>query len=423
MKFSDLLSLSLKSLWSRKVSSFLCILTIALSVFLLLGMERLRSSAKSSFESTISGVDLIVGARSGSLPTLLYTVFRLGNPTNNISWQEYLKLKDDPRVGWLIPISLGDSHREFRVVATNEDFFTHFRYNVDQALNVKEGSGLKNLFDVVLGSEVAKAYKYKVGQKIIVSHGVDSTGLQDHDNLPFTISGILAPTGTPVDRSLHITLEAMEAIHYDWQNGIAPAPDKAMKGTEFVDKNLQPQAITAIFVGLKSKMQVFTLQREINDQSGEPLSAILPGVALQELWRIMDGVETIFLSMTLLVFFVSLISIFLALQSAFKDRRRELAIFRAIGARPIQLLLILLLDSVWLSLSGILIGFLGLIVSLVTANSFLQNSYGLGSGLFAFGVLDSLFVIMVFVGALLAALLPAVAVYKQALQDGLSIKG
>ncbi len=422
MKFSDILSLSFKSLLSRKLSSFLCILTIALSVFLLLGMERLRSSAKSSFESTISGLDLIVGARSGSLPTLLYTVFRLGNPTNNISWDEYVKLKSDERVSWLVPISLGDSHRDFRVVATNQDFFTNFKYNVDQNLVFKEGEGSPNLFDVIIGSEVARKYGYKVGEKVIISHGVDSAGLQDHDNLPFTVSGVLLATGTPVDRSLHITLEAMEAIHYDWQSGVAPAPDKAMDEKDFIAKNLQPKSITAIFVGLKSKMQVFNLQRQINESSGEPLSAILPGVALQELWRIMDGVENIFLAMSLLVFFVSLISIFLALQSAFKDRKRELSIFRAIGASPSALLLLLLFDSIWLSVLGIVFGVAALLLSLVIMNSFLQNSYGLGRGLFLFGSMDYIFMFLVFLGSLAAALVPAVSVYKKALQDGLSIK-
>ena len=123
-----LITLALKSLRNRKFTALLTIISIALSVALLLGVERVRNDAKLTFTNTISGTDLIVGARSGSVQLLLYSVFRIGNPTNNISWESYQDISSNPLTKWSVPISLGDSHRGFRVMGTVKDYFTHFRY-------------------------------------------------------------------------------------------------------------------------------------------------------------------------------------------------------------------------------------------------------------------------------------------------------
>ncbi|WP_246246000.1 ABC transporter permease [Mesorhizobium zhangyense] len=210
--------LALQSLRNRWVTVLLTILAISVSVMLLLGVEKVRSGARDSFAGTVSGADVLIGARSGAMQLLLYSVFRIGNATNNVTWRSYQDIVSRSEVAWAIPLSLGDSHRGFRVIGTTPDYFGHFRYRGGQALTFAVGAPFDDLFDVVIGSDVASRLGYSTGEKITVAHGAGSLGPQ-HDDLPFRVSGILARTGTPVDKSLHVSLKAVEAIHVDWRSG------------------------------------------------------------------------------------------------------------------------------------------------------------------------------------------------------------
>ncbi len=207
--------LAFRSLLNRRGTALLTILAIAMSVTLLLGVEKIRRDAKASFANTISGTDLIVGARSGSVQLLLYSVFRIGNATNNISWKSYRDLASESAIAWTIPLSLGDSHRGFRVLGTNLDYFEHYRYRSGRALVFSEGVPFDDLYDAVLGADVAKELGYALGQAITIAHGTGDVSFAMHDDKPFRVSGILEKTGTPVDRTVHVSLEGIEAIHVD----------------------------------------------------------------------------------------------------------------------------------------------------------------------------------------------------------------
>jgi len=159
--------LTWKSAWARKTSLILAVLSIAVSLTLLLGVDIVRKQAKSSFLNTISQTDLIVGARSGPMNLLLYSVFRIGNATNNISYDSFEEISNDPKVKWTIPLSLGDSHRGFRVLGTNQDYFEFFRYADKRSLTFAQGKSFNDLYDAVIGIEVAKKLGYKLGDKIV----------------------------------------------------------------------------------------------------------------------------------------------------------------------------------------------------------------------------------------------------------------
>ena len=209
--------LAVKSLLNRKGSIMLTIMAMAVSIFVLLGVEHIRGQSKQSFNSTVSGADLIVGARTGSMNLLLYSVFRMGSPTNNIDWQTYQNISANPKVAWAIPISLGDSHKGFRVMGTTTDYFTYFSYGKKRQLSFSKGKPFEQVFDVVLGAQVAKKLNYTLGANIILAHGLGKTSFSMHDQSPFKVVGILAPTGTPVDQTVHVSLQGIEAVHIDWQ--------------------------------------------------------------------------------------------------------------------------------------------------------------------------------------------------------------
>ncbi len=417
-----LLRLALASLANRRATALLTVLVIALSVGLLLAVERVRTETRSSFASTISGTDLIVGARSGSVNLLLYSVFRIGNATNNIRWDSYQQIAALPRVKWAIPLSLGDSHRGYRVLGTTPDYFTHYRYGQDRALQLAAGRPFADLFEVVLGAEVARALGYRLGDEIVLAHGVGAISLTRHDDKPFRVAGILARTGTPVDRTLHISLAGMEALHVDWQGGM-PARGAARIDAEQARRlDLRPQAITAVLLGLDSRIATFAVQRALNEYRGEPLLAILPGVALQELWSLMGTAEQALLAVSACVVLVGLVGMLTALLASLNERRREMAILRSVGARPWQIAALLLAEALVLTLAGLLLGLALLYLAIALGQDFLQARHGLFLPLAAPSPREWLLLAASLAAALLLGLLPAWRAYRQSLVDGLSVR-
>lgn len=419
-----LLRIALRSLNNRRFTALLTIFAIALSITLLLAVERVRTETRSSFASTISATDLIVGARSGSVNLLLYSVFRIGNATNNIRWSSFEHFAQHPQVKWAVPLSLGDSHHGYRVLGTSEDYFTHYQYARKQHLKLRDGRFFSNQapFEVVLGAEVADALNYQIGQEIVLAHGVATISLVKHDDKPFTVVGILERTGTPVDRTLHIALAGMEAIHIDWQQGAPAYGNRKINAEQALQMDLQPKEITAMLLGLNSKIATFALQREINQWRGEPLLAILPGVALQELWSLMGTAEKALFVVSLFVVLTGLIGMLTAILTSLNERRREMAILRSVGARPWHIAGLLILEAFTLACAGIILGVALLYVGIALAQAPLQSYYGLYLPLSAPTLYEWKLLVVVLLAGILMGAIPAWRAYRQSLADGLNIR-
>ncbi|MFM2615252.1 ABC transporter permease [Vibrio campbellii] len=417
---SAVVKLAWKSLMNRKATAILTIMTVAISVVLLLGVERIRTQAKDSFANTISGTDLIVGGRSGQVNLLLYSVFRIGNATNNIDWKSYQEFANHRAVDWAIPISLGDSHKGFRVMGTNHSYFEHYKYGSKQPLTFSEGREFNGLFETVLGSDVAKQLGYKIGSEIIIAHGISDVGFSRHDNLPFKVVGILAPTGTPVDKTVHVSLEAIEAIHVGWESGarLGPTPSAAdLKARDF-----QPKQITAMLIGLKSRIQTFALQRQINTYPKEPLSAIMPGVALHELWGMMSVAEQALMAVSGFVVVAGLLGMLSSLLTSLQERRREMAILRAMGARPKHVFSLLISEASLLTFAGIITGVAGLYSILALLQPIIQQSYGIHLTLTALSPYEWMLLGFVQCAGIVIGFIPAFRAYRQSLSDGMTIR-
>ena len=402
--------LALKSLSSRRGSVLLTVIAMSVSVYALLGVDHIKSQTKDSFHSTVSGIDLIVGARTGSLNLLLYSVFRIGNPTNNIDWNTYKSIVSDPKVAWAIPISLGDSHQGYRVVGTSVDYFKHFNFGKKQNLEFDEGNSFEHVFDVVLGSEVAKKLNYTIDQKIVLAHGLGRTSFSLHDENPFTIVGILRPTGTPVDQSLQVSLEGIEAIHNNMP-GLMENSSLENQATQIL---FEPQKITAFMLGLNSRLSTFSVQRSINDYPQEPLTAILPGVALSELWQMMGILENTLRLISGLILVAALLGLTAMMLASVRERQREIYLLRVIGAPPIFLFLLIELEAILVSVVSILIGGAGLTLSLHAANDSLSYNYGLHIDALVLSDGTVNYALLVVSATALAAAIPAQAVYRRA---------
>jgi putative ABC transport system permease protein len=418
---TPLLRLTAQSAWNRRASLALAIVAMALSVMLLLGVERLRDEARNGFEQSVSGADLIVGARGSPLQLLLYSVFRLGDASQDMQWASVEKLSTHPAVAWVIPLSLGDSHRGFPVLATTQAYFDHFRTGEQRPLVLQRGRPFQEVFEAVIGAEVADALGYQPGDRITLAHGSGESGLTDHADKPFTVVGILARTGTPVDRTVHISLAAMEAIHLDWQGG-APMPGLAIPA-EFVQKfDLRPKTVTAAIVGLKSRAAVFGVQRWVNQNRDEALMAVLPGVALAQLWDMLAQVERVLFAVSALVVAVGLAGLVAVVLASLDQRRRELATLRAVGARPRDILALLMLEGAGLVIAGALLGLVLLTGLIVLAGPVLEARYGLALAARLPGGRELFLLGGAIIAGFVASLLPAWRAYRASLADGLTPK-
>ena len=407
-----------KSLKSRRSTAILTIVSIAVSVILLLGVEKVRVNAKSSFANTISGTDLIVGARSGSIQLLLYSVFRIGSATNNITWKSYQDIAQQKGVKWTIPISLGDSHQGFRVMGTSRDYFSVYQYGEKRTLKFSSGAQFEGVFDAVIGSEVANTLNYSIGDQVIISHGTGSASFAQHKDKPFVISGILEHTGTPVDRTMHVSLAGIEAMHVNWQGAMKKR--KAKKA--LTESNLQPESITAFLVGLDSKIVSFKMQRYINDYAAEPLLAIFPGIALHELWSLMSVAEQALLIISLFVVVAALTGMLAVSLAGLNERRREVAILRSVGASHWHIMGLLITETVLLTMIGIIIGLIMLYSSIWVAQPLIEKNYGLFIPITAPNVRELGMISVLLAASFLVGLVPAYFAYKNSLVDGMSVR-
>ena len=478
------LDLALKSLRNRAFSTSLTVGSIALSVALLVGVENVRVGMRESFSNTISQTDLIVGTKGGTIQLLLYSVFGMGAPTENVSWEAYRQWAEHPAVAWTIPYSLGDSHRGFRVIGTNEDFYRHYRYRGGQEIALAEGRASENLYDVTLGADVAAELNYTMGDEIAVTHGISEVGFLVHDHMPFTVVGVLDKTFTPVDRALYVTLEGMEAIHleegastgsddghvHDEDNEAEAAPevdddghghDDEVEAANADDGHAHDEAeeahdedghahdeteatvlddghvhsevdlsiedvevtqVTSFFVGTTDRRDVLQLQREINDFEDEPMMAVIPGVALNEMWRSLGYAETGLRLVTIFVVLVGLLGMLVSLYTSLNERRREMAILRAVGAGPGRIAALLVLESACLAAAGALAGLALVYVLLSVGQSLVEAQVGLFIPIRPPGSVELLFVGAVVTAGFLMGFVPALKAYRTALHDGLTVR-
>jgi putative ABC transport system permease protein len=414
-----LLRLAFKSLRSRALTTILTVSSIALSVILLVGVDRLRDAAQVGFSGTLSRTDLVVGARGGGLPLLLSTVFHIGNASNNISWDTYQHFAHHPAVAWTIPISMGDSHRGYRVVSTDENFYSHYQYRRDHHLSIAQGHIPSSLFDIVLGSEVSSRLHYKLGQKIILSHGIEEKSIIQHTTF-FTVVGILAPTATPVDRALYMTLLGDEAMHFGWEGG-TPPPIGA-DAPKLDPSKLKVDEITSFLLGTKSRISTLYLQREINTYKPEPLTAIIPAFTLQELWSILDYADKTLSLVSAAVLIVGLLAMLIALYTALNERRREIAILRAVGLHARQIFALFLIESTLIAAVGTALGIAAVYSLLFVLHTTIENRFGLPIALVGLSTRVEIYVLVTIVSAALLGAIPAFRAYRNSLVDGLNAR-
>jgi putative ABC transport system permease protein len=435
------LTLVRKSLWHRRLTVLLCMVTVAISVFVVLGFEHWRQQVKIRFAQTVAGVDLVVGARTSPINLLLYSVFRIGNASNNLSHASYAAIAAHPDVAWVVPLSLGDSHRSYRVVGTTTGYFRHFHYGASQPLHFRAGAVFTGDREVVLGAQVAHRLQYQPGQQIVLAHGLHATRFSLHNDHPFTVSGILAPTGTPVDEGLYVSLAGLEALHQPrpapQRSAVRGSENESEHGSEHESEHQHAHAhddepdhgpgagasaapVTALLVGLTHKVAAFGVQREINTYAPEALTAILPGVVLMELWQLTGAVEQALWLLSQLVLLAALLGLSAMLLASLRERQGDIAVLRAMGAHPLFIVGLIQAEALLICGGGILLALAGLWAALVGLQDWLSLEYGIvvSSHILTPPLLRTLGLVLML--AFATSLIPALAAYRASLQQRLA---
>ena len=415
----------LKLIWSsvkaRRGMALLTMFSIAISMAVLLSVAHLEAQLRSSFERNISGVDVIVGSRTSSLNLLLFSVFKIGYPTNNLNWQSYREIAQLPQVKWAIPMSLGDSHQGYGVVGTTTGYFQHYKYGAKQALVFAQGHQFSNNNEVVLGASVAKALNYSLGDSIVLAHGTGKVSFTQHKQFPFTVVGILAASGTASDRSLYIPIEAIDHLHQSAGGQPKQHEDEHHAEDEHDHAGHEStRQVSAVLLGAKSPIGILHLQRAVSQFSAEPLSAIMPGVALQELWQLIAGIELSLKIIALLVMLAALIGLITMLLASMRERQRELSVLRAMGAKAWFIVLLVECEAVWLTLLGSAGGYALLSLTLAFVAPWLLQEYALTIATLVSPVHFATYLGWAIGAAAVLALIPALSAYKKSVVSGLS---
>jgi len=414
-----MISLALASIRARLFPILLVILALTSSMALLLAVDRIKVATQNGFNQSLSGVDLVLGPRGSGIELMLYTVFHLGKPTNNITAETFNDIAQDPRIEWAVPVALGDSHRGYRVISTTDEYFERIKFAGDQTLQFLEGVAFKELNEVVIGSAVADALGYTVGTSIFVTHGSGALG-ELHDDFAFQVTGVLAPTGTPTDQAILVSLEGYELIHLGWTNGSQAISLKSLDIQKIPKERLYPQTITAAYLGLSSKLGLFQVARSINEYSEEAVSAIIPGVALAELWSIVGSVDSVFKLLNWLIIGISLITMMAMTLTALENRTREMTILRALGATPLHLSSMILAEIILISGVSVLLA-VGLVRLLTWVSVDLMSEWaGIRIELIWITINELLVLGLIVLAGLIASLIPAGMVYTRSLHRGFS---
>ena len=413
-----ILRLAFLSLRARLVTTGLTVFSIALSMMLLAGVDCLRNGAKASFSGTVSHTDLVVGARGGDLPLLLSTIFHVGNASNNISWETYEHFARHPAVAWTIPISMGDSFHGYRVVATDANLYAHYQYRGGQSLRFAEGHAPEQWMEVALGDEVARRLGLRLGAQIVLAHGIEERSILNHASTPFTVSGILARTSTPIDQALFVTLPGEEAMHFGWSDGTPPAIGEAAPLLD--PSKLKVDQITSFLLGTKSRVSTLYLQREISTYKPEPLTAIIPAYTLQELWGLLDYVDVALSLVSAAVLVVGLLAMVAALYTALNERRREIAILRAVGVHAGQIFGLFVAEAALIAVAGTVLGLIALYGLLYGLHGIMESRFGLPVAVTGISAQVAGYAVATVVVAGGLGIIPAWRAYRNSLMDGLN---
>jgi len=392
------IAIAWRFLWSRPLSAGLNVLLLSLGLgslsFVLLASHQIDQA----FERDLAGIDVVVGAKGSPMQLILSGVFHIDAPTGNIPLVAVKALEKHPQVAKLIPISLGDSFRGFRIVGTTPDYLTHYKARFAQ------GGAWAVPMQAVLGAQVAAQSGLKVGDRFAGSHGLGGGG-DSHGQTPYVVSGVLAAGGSVLDRLVLTATESVWQVHEG--DTALDADDRKVLEEE--------RELTLALIQYRTPLAAVTFPRFVN--SSTEMQAAAPALEITRLLNMIGVGTDVMRALAGVLLLTAGLSVFIALWSAVRERRADLALLRMLGAPPRKVAALLLCEALWLALLATLIGVLAGQELMAALAWFLQLDKSVLIGGLAWPAeLWSVPALAVGV-ALLSALLPAYEAYRVSVSE------
>ena len=401
----SIFKLSLKNIFSRPMSSVLSIMLLSLGVSMISLLILINTVLKEQMDNNLKGIDMVVGAKGSPLQLILSSVYHVDSPTGNIPLKEAKAIENNKMVGYSVPLLYGDNYNGYRIVGTNSKFFELYE------LNIKSGNFFSKDFEVVVGSKIAERLNLNLEDEFISSHGLRETG-EAHANSPFIIKGILEFSNSVADQLILTSPESVWEIHAEHDH------DDEHDHEDEHDHDDDEKEITAMLIKFKSPMNIIQFPRYINEQTN--LQSAVPSYEISRLFKLFGfGIET-FSLLAYLIILVSGMSIFITLFNSMKERKYDLALIRTLGGTRFQLSLMLIYESLLLTIIGFFIG-IGLSrLSIIFISKIMDANFNYS--LNNTGVLNDewwLLTVSIIIG-LVACLIPSIQVYRMDISKTLS---
>ncbi|WP_417358066.1 ABC transporter permease [Flavobacterium sp.] len=421
-----------KNIWFKPLNTILSIILLTASVAIITLLILLQDQFEKKFNDNIDGIDMVLGAQGSPLQLILSSVYQVDAPTGNIDYAEAKKWMNHRFVETAIPLAFGDNYRGFRIVGTTPEYLKKY------GAELSEGKVFEHNFDVVVGSAVAQKMNIKVGDKFFGSHG-DSEEGEVHKDHAYVVTGIASHSGKVVDNLILCNIPSVWAMHdhehehnhdHDATKELHDHDDHATAEEahhhddehehhaeeahhhDHVDMPVSEEGkeITAVLLKFKSKMAIVTWPRLIPQNT--KMQGALPAIEINRLFTLFGiGLDALqYLAYGIML--ISGISIFIALFNTLKERKYEFALLRVNGASRLQLLMLVLIESLLLCVTGYIFGTIvgRLALSLISGSSESEFKISFNPLEFVWEKEGYLFLLTIFVGVL-AAVIPAVKAY------------
>ncbi len=398
----NIIALSFKYLWSRPLAAALNVLLLALGVASITLVLLISSQIDHAFERDLKDIDVVVGAKGSPMQLILAGVFHIDTPTGNIPLADVKTLQQDPRVATLIPLSLGDSFRGFRIVGTTADYVTH--YEAKLAIGVMFNAPL----EAVIGAEVATNTGLATGNSFIGSHGLGTEG-HAHGSTPYQVTGVLAPCSCVLDRLILTATESVWRVHEKAIEGDTPLDAEDKKAIE------DDREVTLALIRYKSPLAAVSFPRFVNTTTN--MQAAAPAIEITRLLRMVGVGTDVLRGFGAVLLLTAGLSVFIALWNAVRERRADLAMLRMLGASPQKVAGLLICEALWLAVLASVLGlFFGHLLT-AAVGYLLQAEKSLPVTGWIWLVEEWAIPATAAVVAVLAAMLPAIAAYRVDVQS------
>ncbi len=420
----NIFKLSIKNIFNRPLSSVLSVILLSLGVSMISLLILINTVLKEQMDNNLKGIDMVVGAKGSPLQLILSSVYHVDSPTGNIPLNEAKAIEKNKMVGNSVPLLYGDNFKGYRIVGTNSNFFE--LYN----LKIKAGDYFNNYFEAVIGAKVAEKLNLNLGDEFVSSHGLRETG-ETHDDSSFIVTGILEYSNSVADNLILTSPNSIWEIHADHNHSEQIDHDDEHDHDEHdhdehdhdehdhdEHDHDNEREITAMLVKFKSPMNIIQFPRYINEQTN--LQSAVPSYEISRLFKLFGfGIETISL-LAYLIIIVSGISIFITLFNSMKERKYDLALIRTLGGTRIQLTMMLIFESLFLTIVGFLMGVFLSRIGLLFISNFIEASFNFSlNNIIIINEEWWLFLISVIIG-LVSCLIPSIQVYKMDISKILS---